>query len=270
VRTLLFGNAQRRTLGFYDEYEGEPPFAPDGGPAVDEQGRRRVTWTDLSSNNDLTATRNLRVLHVVYARAFVPREPVADGRPQADDAAAIERYLAQRALTLCVLWKELITLAFPGQAKRITVVSPQIQGFGNTASTNERLAYLWRRYGRCIVQGDPLATCTTLPAATMAFLAEKTTRRVDVYIVEDADWDLGVARAILDDPRFSEQLLATTRFESFGRGAARDGRPEIAGFLGYGARSRETSLLMPELLRYLLGTADAAEDEGPRPPGGAP
>src|SRR5256885_2096564 len=104
IRTILAGRAQRRTVGFYDEYENAPPFDGDGKPALQADQTIAVQWRSLDANADeLTTTRNVRVLHIMYARSAAAAPDGPRPMPASDKLTSRVTYAARQAHSLSVL-----------------------------------------------------------------------------------------------------------------------------------------------------------------------
>lgn len=268
MSTVLVGQAERRTLGFYEEYENEPPFDEAGRPTQSDQ-TVAVSWHELMRPWE---PRSVRVLHLTYARS------IADSaQPGGGKSDSVANYAARQSHTLCVLWKELIQTSFPRHASRVTVVSPQVEplhatmekasGPGGASDGSRpltaRAQYALRRYGRVKTVDDPLNSRIGVLASHREFLARPTTRRIDIYIIEDADWDLGIVRAIVEQNDLFRHLRTCVDLYA---GDRPDDKPiRSHGFLGFGGRDRDPTFVLGQV-KWVLGMETAfaeptAEDD---------
>jgi hypothetical protein len=271
TRTILAGRAQRRTVGFYDEYENEPPFDIAGNPVRRSDQQIAVRWRSLEGQGEELATaRNVRVLHIMYARSAVQ---APDGPRVASKVVRTSRanYAARQAHTLCILWKELIRTSFPIHASRVTVVSPQVEPLHaallreppeGSLPLSPRGQYAVRQYGRVTVVNDPLDAGIALSDDQRSFLAEPTTRRIDIYVIEDADWDLGVVRAIAGEDDLFRHLGACVNL--YGLDPPAEKPIGSHGFLGFGGRDRDPTLLLGQL-KWVLGMEAASQEPSATP-----
>lgn len=274
MRTILVGRAQRQTLGFYEEYENEPPFDLAGRPTLTRDQILAVKWRELGLPPEM---RSVRVLHLMYARNIADTAPANAGKSD-----SVANYIARQSHTLCVLWKELIQTSFPRHASRVTVVSPQVEPLHTTIERasgrfhaldgarplSARAQYALRRYGRVKTIDDPLNARIAVLAPHREFLDRPGTRRIDIYIIEDSEWDLGIVRAIVLQHDLFGHLHTCVDLYAADRP---DEKPTHShGFLGFGGRDRDPTLVLGQV-KWVLGMEAAlaepsTEDDPEDPP----
>lgn len=159
--------------GFTGESLGYLEFAPDARPlASDPPG---WSYTALQEGGSLRRERSWQNIACFELR-----------HPALEDAEA----RARLAFTLCAVWQDALPSLFPGQAHRLAVVSPQ------AATLPEPDHDLDRFYRRLypVWAGEAAGEEPIL----------------QIYLLEDADHDLGVVRALVQ-PEGARMTLALLR-----------------------------------------------------------
>jgi hypothetical protein len=192
---IALGPVERKVPIWYDEVENEPPFMSNGTP------RRMNSLADPTR----PASRTMRILHLTWALSAPVGVTVGHLDLKELDGAqhlyqADPKLIGATAFAAVVLLKEAIAACFPGQGRRITVFSPQardrLEGEKDDASK-----YLLERYGlNSSIIGLPPWYQPEAPhlEELRQRLADSMTSRIDFYVIEDADWSLGIVNAISD------------------------------------------------------------------------
>lgn len=169
VRAHLHACFKRVTFGFYELSEGIAPFGATQGDSP-PFNHKNGDWC--------TATRNYKSILHLHAWDCFP-------------ADTDELSKGRIAFTIGVVLHDVITSLFPGQAHRITVVSDQAKPLLDSV-TDPLALFLRRRYGTINERlGD---ACERWLGKVRDY--EPTEDRLDIYLIEDADHDLGIVRAI--------------------------------------------------------------------------
>jgi hypothetical protein len=201
-RALLHASFKRTTEQIYEYPSGDTPFS---------EGRtltpRRVvgqSWTNVDRNRKCVA-------HLVLTglSGIVPTGASPPGLPSMSD----ELSRSAVALAVCTIIKDTITSLFPEAAPRISVLSNQLGPLRplldlrreelkklvdpqQLANQIELTLFLAGRIGHLSVPEPSLlnAWASEFPGG----LADRDDI-LEIFVVEDSDWDLGVARAVIEN-----------------------------------------------------------------------
>lgn len=226
VRNVIAsGLMTRRLICFYDELEQSTPLMADGLVAVARQ-------EGLSSTDEPLSRRFLHMTWILNKRLavgsqIVPPPPEAE----VEVAAAQEKAVAGTALAAVVLLKEAIASCFPGQGHRVTVLSPQaMTAFGSDVTDEQR--YLKERYGLTsqLIGLTQWGKFSDIPS-TLASV--DTSSRIDVIVIEDSEWSLGIMETLLDETSgvYAMMKRSCSNPPTFGA----DSPPDILNLTGLGA-----------------------------------
>jgi hypothetical protein len=234
---IALGLVERTVPTWYDEVENEPPFMSNGTPAK----------MNSSADAGIPVPRTMRIMHLTWALSAplgvqVGHTDLKDLDGAQDLYRADPNAVGAAAFAAVVLLKEAIAACFPGQGRRITVFSPQAKERLSNAS-DEASRYLLQRYGlESSIIGLPSWYQPEAPhlEELRQKLAKPMTSRIDLYVIEDADWSLGIVNAI------SGRVAEPYRFMLAALGAAPT----------FGADQAHPALGVNELRAYLEAWRD--------------
>jgi len=150
---------ERRTFGFYTVPEDRLPFADGQAPP----------YNRLNAASTLTRQRFRSVLHLFLANMTLPAVAPED-----------------LAFTSCVALHDVLAALFPREACRLAVLSPQALPLYARADAGRDALDLFILRTYCLLE-QPAVPATAASDAAPS---------IDLYLVEDADYDLGVAGAV--------------------------------------------------------------------------
>jgi hypothetical protein len=206
-KAVLHASFTRTTEQIYDYPGGAPPFS--GGKTLNPR---------LAGQDWVKVDRNLKcVAHLVLTG--LSRVLPVGGSPPGYPPLSDELSKAAVALAVCTVIKDTIVSLFPEAAPRISVLSnqlgplrPQLARWSETSKAQispEQLAltlFLAGRVGYLVAPESGMLDAW--PSEFREGLADRQDI-LEIFVVEDADWDLGVARAVLEN---DDILRAAARF----------------------------------------------------------
>jgi hypothetical protein len=200
IAAIASGPIRRHADHWYEETETEPPLYPDGGPKVP---RILVGPQDAAV---LSVTRTMRLLHLVWVLqgdVAVAAAGKRVGEPEAAEPVAVDRpdgahddAVGAAAMAAVVLIKEGIATCFPGQAHRVAVFSPQAKA-RLARETGADARYFAGRYALASTVGGPPPWCDDPDPWIAAILSGSGASRIDLFVIEDSEWSLGIVETLL-------------------------------------------------------------------------